>query len=279
MKLRLTMLLISSFLVSSASAQTPSEVTVLRAARMLDVVAGEIVKDAVVVIEGERIVSVNPSSTPGGAKILDLGDVTLLPGLMDLHTHLGHDLEPGFWMLEVVEGPADVAYRSVGNARKTLMAGFTTVRDFGGQVTVALSRAEEKGRVQSPRVNPSRNSLGITGGHCDATGFAPGIRELGTRGRDRRRRRRGDRGGSLSDQARRESDQDVCNGRRSVLRGASRRPAIFLRGAPGDGGGSGAPRGQSGCSRARDGGDHRGGPSRASPPSSTGRCSTMRRSG
>ena len=179
MKLRLTMLLISSFLVSSASAQTPSEVTVLRAARMLDVVAGEIVKDAVVVIEGERIVSVNPSSTPGGAKILDLGDVTLLPGLMDLHTHLGHDLEPGFWMLEVVEGPADVAYRSVGNARKTLMAGFTTVRDFGGQVTVALSRAEEKGRVQSPRVIPSRNSLGITGGHCDATGFAPGIRELG----------------------------------------------------------------------------------------------------
>ncbi len=179
MKLRLSMLLVFLFLVGSVYAQAPSGVTVLRAARMLDVVAGEIVTDAVIVIEGERIVSVNPSSPPTGAKLVDLGDVTLLPGLMDLHTHLGYGLEPGFWMLEVIEGPADVAYRSIGNARKTLMAGFTTVRDFGGQVTVALSRAEEKGWVESPRVIPSRNSLGITGGHCDATGFAPGIRELG----------------------------------------------------------------------------------------------------
>lgn len=179
MKLRLSMLLVFPFLLGSAFVQAPPEVTVLRAARMLDVVEGEIVKDAVVVIEGERIVSVNPASPPTAAKLLDLGDVTLLPGLMDLHTHLGYSLEPGFWMLEVIEGPADVAYRSVGNARKTLMAGFTTVRDFGGPVTVALSRAEEKGRVESPRVIPSRNSLGITGGHCDVTGFAPGVRELG----------------------------------------------------------------------------------------------------
>jgi imidazolonepropionase-like amidohydrolase len=146
---------------------------------MLEVVSGEIHENVVVVIEGDKIASVNPTSPPREAKVIDLGDATLLPGLMDLHTHVGYDLEPGFFMRAVTEGPADQAYRSVGNARKTLMAGFTTVRDFGGQVTVALGRAADKGLVESPRVIPSRDPLGITGGHCDVTGFAPGILEMG----------------------------------------------------------------------------------------------------
>ncbi len=73
----------------------------------------------------------------------------------------------------------DAAYHAVKHARTTLMAGFTTVRDFGGQVTVSLGSAQQRGDVLSPRIVPSRNALGITGGHCDVTGFAPGILELG----------------------------------------------------------------------------------------------------
>jgi imidazolonepropionase-like amidohydrolase len=79
----------------------------------------------------------------------------------------------------VTETPVDAAYKAAKNGRTTLMAGFTTVRDFGGEVTVALGHAVERGDVISPRVVPSRNALGITGGHCDVTGYAPGILEQG----------------------------------------------------------------------------------------------------
>jgi imidazolonepropionase-like amidohydrolase len=74
---------------------------------------------------------------------------------------------------------ADGAFSSVANAGKTIRAGFTTVRDFGGDVTVALGKAVAKGTITGPRVVPSRNAIGITGGHCDVTGFAPGVREQG----------------------------------------------------------------------------------------------------
>jgi len=77
----------------------------------------------------------------------------------------------------VLETDVDAAYKATKNARTTVMAGFTTVRDFGGEVTVALGRAVERNDVVGPRVIPSRNALGITGGHCDVTGFAPGVLE------------------------------------------------------------------------------------------------------
>jgi len=74
---------------------------------------------------------------------------------------------------------SDAAFSAAANALKTIRAGFTTVRDFGGDVTVALGKAVARGTVTGPRVVPSRNALGITGGHCDVTGFAPGVREQG----------------------------------------------------------------------------------------------------
>jgi imidazolonepropionase-like amidohydrolase len=154
---------------------------VVRAARMLDVESGRMLADAVVVVEGEWIAAVNPAELPEGAEVIDLGDRTLLPGLIDLHVHLTSQLEEGFVYRAVTDTAADAAFRAAANARKTLMAGFTTVREAGSDdfVDVALGEAIDRGLVEGPRVVPVGHSLGITGGHCDVTGFAPGILEQG----------------------------------------------------------------------------------------------------
>ncbi len=152
---------------------------VIRAARMLDVSSGRMLNNATVVVQGDRIAAVNPASLPANARTVDLGDVTLLPGFMDLHTHLGSEISATSFTEPVTLTDADHAYMAVANALKTARAGFTTVRDFGGDVTVALGKAVEKHLVVGPHVVPSRNLISITGGHCDATGFAPGILEHG----------------------------------------------------------------------------------------------------
>jgi imidazolonepropionase-like amidohydrolase len=154
-------------------------ILVVRAARVLDVVSGQMLRNATVVVTGDTITAVNPSAPPAGARTIDLGDMTLLPGLIDLHTHLAGEINATSFIAPVTDTEIDAAYHAVKHAQTTLMAGFTTVRDFGGQVTVSLGRAQQRGEILSPRIVPSRNALGITGGHCDVTGFAPGILELG----------------------------------------------------------------------------------------------------
>lgn len=154
--------------------------TVVRAARMLDVTTGEMRSNVVVVVENGRITAVNPSSVPSGGHQIDLGDVTLLPGFIDAHTHLASEISATSFTEPVTMTLADAAIGSVKNGLTTVRAGFTTVRDFGGDATVALGHAVERGDVMAPRIIPSRNALGITGGHCDVTGFAPGVLEGGT---------------------------------------------------------------------------------------------------
>jgi imidazolonepropionase-like amidohydrolase len=153
--------------------------TILRAARMLDITSGTMLEDAVVVVEDGRIAAVNPATVPDGAREMDLGDVTLLPGFIDAHTHLAQQINAATFSEPVTQTESDAAILSVVYGGRTVRAGFTTVRDFGGDATVALGRAVERGDVIAPRVVPSRNSLGITGGHCDVTGFAPGVLEAG----------------------------------------------------------------------------------------------------
>ncbi len=161
-------------LMTSAPAQ--ERTLAVRADRWLDVASGEVRSEALVVVEGDRITRVG-GEVPPGAEVLDLGDVTLLPGLIDSHTHLRSQLGPGSFQQVVRATDADLALSAAYYGRKTLEAGFTTVRDFGGGVDVALARAVTSGMAVAPRVVPSRAPLGITGGHCDVTGLAPGIRE------------------------------------------------------------------------------------------------------
>jgi imidazolonepropionase-like amidohydrolase len=151
---------------------------------MLDVRSGELLKNVVVVVEKDRIQAVSTNTTVPGAAQLDLGDLTLLPGLIDMHVHLSYDWES----LSAIarETPADAALRGARNAWATLMAGFTTVRNVGAHdfVDVALMRAIDAGFIEGPRIVPVGHSLSCTGGYHDFGGgvfpcFAPGRHELG----------------------------------------------------------------------------------------------------
>jgi imidazolonepropionase-like amidohydrolase len=148
---------------------------------MVDVGRGELIAPAVVAIANGRIVSLGSSGLPAGARTIDLGDLTLLPGLIDAHTHLTFDISGDWVTRSVRELPADAALRGARNARLTLLAGFTTVRDVGapGFADVSLMKAIDAGFIIGPRMIPSAHAIGITGGHCDDTGWAPGVNELG----------------------------------------------------------------------------------------------------
>ncbi len=168
--------------------------TVLRAARWLDVAAGEVRSPAVVVVEGNRITDVNPAAPlPESATVIDLGDVTLLPGLMDMELNLligGPGNPDGLPtpMHGVQDDPAYRKLRGAVNARTTLDAGFTTVRNLGLMVKtggylldVALQRAIDQGWHQGPRIHPAGHAVTPYGGHLDPTVFqrlAPGIMPL-----------------------------------------------------------------------------------------------------
>ena len=171
----------SLWMTGAAAAQAPaasSPPTVLRAARLLDVRGGRIVQGALVVVQDGRVASIG-GAVPAGATVIDLGDVTLSPGLIDLHTHLSSDIEGNWVMRGVTETSVDSALRGARNAKRTVEAGFTTVRDLGSAdfVDVKLMRAIDAGFVPGPRIVGAGHSLGITGGHCDTTGLAPGLQE------------------------------------------------------------------------------------------------------
>ena len=160
--------------------------TVLRAARMIDGSGAATVRNAVVVVSGDRIVAAGSAGSvvvPADAQVIDLGDVTLLPGFIDAHTHItGRTLGDPLADLAVVKDYASYgAILGVSNALKTLMAGFTTIRVVGSPHfdDMALRQAITDGRVPGPRMQNAGNLIGITGGHCDQNAFRPGLIELG----------------------------------------------------------------------------------------------------
>jgi len=169
----------------------PAPPTLLRAARLLDVDKGELIESGELLVDGDRIVDVSPSpgAIPDDAVTIDLGDMTLLPGLMDMEVNLllgGPDhrspLNP------VQDDPALRTLRAVANARRTLRAGFTTVRNLGLFVQtggllldVALRKAIDLGWIEGPRVVAAGHAICPTGGHLDPTMFqalAPHIMPL-----------------------------------------------------------------------------------------------------
>lgn len=169
MKLRLNLALLFSCLAFfMASAQQP-KITAIKAGRVLDVRTGQIINNAFIIIEGDRITAVGANvSVPAGAEVIDLKNMTVLPGLIDCHTHLTFD-PGGFGYSGLGISTPREALKGAKNAKLTLEAGFTTVRNVGarGYTDIALRDAIDAGEVPGPRIVASGPSLGITGGHCD----------------------------------------------------------------------------------------------------------------
>ncbi len=180
MQKRLALAALGGCLLLGAAPGT-AQTVILRSKAVLDVEAGKLIEPGIVVIEGNHITAINPSQLPAGAQTIDLGDMTLVPGLIDMHTHLTDDIEGDWTTRPVRELPADFALRGARNAKRTLDAGFTTVRDLGaaGFSDVSLMNAINKEFVDGPRMFPAAHAVSITGGHCDVTGFAPGVEEMG----------------------------------------------------------------------------------------------------
>ena len=153
----------------------------VKAAHMLDVASGQMVDDAVVLIEGERITRAGSKlAIPAGAQVIDLGSKTLVPGLIDMHTHITFNPEFLGYNSITLSVPRQALY-GARNARVTLNAGFTTIRDVGsnGFADVALRDAIDAGDVPGPRIIPSGPALGISGGHCDDTMHASEYKIVG----------------------------------------------------------------------------------------------------
>ena len=173
MRLLCAAVLLSCGLVAAA----PNHVTVLHAARLLDVESGKYLTPGEVLVQDDTIAAIGSSlARPAGAEVIDLGDRTLLPGLIDAHVHLF--LHPGAEDLQTVE--ESVPQRTilaVLAARADLMAGFTAERDMGtegaGNADTAVRDAIDQGLIPGPRMRISGNAIDILGGHEDAIGYNP----------------------------------------------------------------------------------------------------------
>ena len=176
--MKIAMILAAALLSGTAVTAADAKTVVVTAAHMIDVLAGKRVDNPQVTIVDGRITAVGRKgdAVPVGAERVDLGTRTLLPGLIDMHVHLTSDPTlSGYRQLEFTDSFWTVV--GVANARKTLDAGFTTVRNVGSANydDVALKQGIERGYVPGPRIVPATYALGATGGHCDATEFPPSI--------------------------------------------------------------------------------------------------------
>src|SRR5437867_13087962 len=174
-RLRVVFLLVFAVTAGRAQTSKPHHAIVLHAARLLEVENGRVLSPGEVLVEGERIAEVGKTvKHSAGAEIIDLGDRTLLPGLIDAHIHLF--LHPGAEDLQTVQ--ESVPQRTIMAtlaARDDLMAGFTAERDMGtegaGPADTAVRDAIDRGQIPGPRLRISGNAINLLGRHADAIGY------------------------------------------------------------------------------------------------------------
>lgn len=164
-KLLFSLALFSTFF---ASAQD----TYLQCGSIVDTESGKILKEKTIVVSGNKIKSIQNGFVNGSDKdkTIDLKSKTVLPGFIDMHVHIEGESSPTRYIEKFTKNPADVAFQSTVYAERTLMAGFTTVRDLGGSgVNISLKNSIAKGIVRGPRIFTAGKAIGTTGGHADPT--------------------------------------------------------------------------------------------------------------
>jgi imidazolonepropionase-like amidohydrolase len=167
---------------TSSMAWAAPKTTVVKASHLFDGKSDQVVSPGVVVVQDGKIIAAGAKvSEPAGAEVIDLGDATLLPGLIDAHTHLTTEAS-GDWKKDELDGfkkpIPQIAIEATAYARRTLFAGFTSVRDVGSRdlIDIGLRNAIDAGVVPGPRMQVAVNAISARGGHCDGTaGYRPGL--------------------------------------------------------------------------------------------------------
>lgn len=159
-------------LLMTAAETLMAQKTIIHAGRLIDGESDRVREEVSIVVEGNQITAIENGFTQAGANdvVIDLRDKTVMPGLIDLHVHLEMESSPDYYINRFTMNPADIAFESAVYAQRTLMAGFTTVRDLGGTgVNIALRDAINSGKTVGPRVIAVGKSIATTGGHADPT--------------------------------------------------------------------------------------------------------------
>ena len=169
---------VAALLALALTGPAAAQVAAIKAGKLVDTDAGTVLTNQVILVRDGKVQAVGTVPIPPGAKVVDLSGMTVLPGLIDCHTHLVGDASETDPLGELKKTAADAAYSAIPNARATLMAGFTTVRDVGtyrALVDVSLRDAINRGDIVGPRMFVVGAYLTITGGAGAVTGFAPDI--------------------------------------------------------------------------------------------------------
>lgn len=165
-----SLILSTVFLSTSLSIQAA---TYIHAGKLISAADNTIREKVTVVIDKNRITDIQQGFVNAGDddQLIDLSDSTLMPGLIDMHTHISSQQGPGAYMERFTLNEADYSFKAVHFAGKTLQAGFTTIRNLGDSYneSVALRKAINKGLVQGPRIYTAGKSIATTGGHADPT--------------------------------------------------------------------------------------------------------------
>ena len=189
----LSLTLISFIFVFLSIPKSAGQVTAIKAGYLFDTNSGKFIKDQLILIENGKILTIEKLNGEVVAdKIFDLSDAYVLPGFIDLHVHLEMEFSPSVYIKRFTLNDADLAYDAAVYARRTLLAGFTSVRDLGGSgVNTSLAKAIALNKIDGPRIFSAGKAIGTTGGHADPTnGFQsdiigdPGPKEGVINGRD-----------------------------------------------------------------------------------------------